>query len=288
MTIGVKGAYVAPLATDTDSATTYGAVTQIDAPVEISVTPNSTDPNIMYAGDDEVDRIYPDPDITVALELEDLPLWIQRRILGYTLDANGVTVKAATDEPPYYAVGIKATKRNGTYRYIWLYKCVAKPITETFRTKEGGTITRQTGKVEFSAIKRISDDRYMVVADDNVDGFTGGSTFFSTVYETTPASVTMLHTLTWAVTAPVTGETPDTTMSATGYTGAVTWTPTASTFAASTVYTAVVVIAAAAGYVFSPYLNAAAITSLPTGATVERVDDATLRITAIYDATAGA
>jgi hypothetical protein len=35
----------------------------------------------------------------------------------------------------------------------------AKPVTESYATKEGGTITRQTGEVEWTAIKRTHDGR---------------------------------------------------------------------------------------------------------------------------------
>lgn len=287
MTIGLKNAYFAPLATDTEAGTTYGAVTEMSAPIEVSIAPSGGDPNILYAGDDEQDRLYPDPEITVSAEIKDLPLWLQRAVNGHALDANGVTIKKASDTPPYVAIGIKGTKRAaGEYRYVWLYKCVAKPVSETFRTKEGNTVTRQTGKVEFAAIKRISDGLYQAVADSGMDGFTGGETFFNSVYETSPAAVTMLHTLTWALSAPAKAATPVVTMNGTGYTGIVQWSPAAaSTFAASTAYTATVTLTASAGYMFNPYLTMGGIASLPVGATAVRLDDRTIRIVHTYAAT---
>ena len=61
----------------------------------------------------------------------------------------------------------------------------AKPVTETYATKEGTSITRQTGEVEWTAIKRTSDGRYQAVADEGQNGFdaTKASTFLETVYE---------------------------------------------------------------------------------------------------------
>ena len=158
------------------------------------------------------------------------------------------------------------------------------PVREVIRAEHVWK-TYRTGKVEFTAIKRISDGAYEAVADDNEDGFTGGATFFASVYETTPASVTELHALTWALTAPVKSATPETTMNDTGYTSAVTWSPTATTFAAATVYTATVVITAAAGYVFCPSFGAASITDLPAGATVSRDGDTAMVVTVTYPAT---
>jgi hypothetical protein len=53
-------------------------------------------------------------------------------------------------------VGFKSEKSNHKFRYVWLYKVRAKPLTELC-TKEGTTLTRQTGDVEWTAIKRTKD-----------------------------------------------------------------------------------------------------------------------------------
>ena len=60
----------------------------------------------------------------------------------------------------------------------------AKPLTENYATKEGTTITRQTGDVEWTAIKRTHDKRYQAVADEGENGFTAakGETFLQSVY----------------------------------------------------------------------------------------------------------
>ena len=49
---------------------------------------------------------------------------------------------------------------------MWLFKVRAKPVTESYATKEGTTINRQTGEVEWTAIKRTHDARYQAVADE--------------------------------------------------------------------------------------------------------------------------
>ena len=94
-------------------------------------------------------------------------------------------MRTASDRPPYFAVGFKSEKSDGTYRFVWLYKVRAKPMTENYKTKEGQTITRQNGSVEWTAIKRTHDGRYQAVADEGQNGFdaTKASTFLETVYE---------------------------------------------------------------------------------------------------------
>ena len=100
------------------------------------------------------------------------------------IDDNGVLIRTANDKPGYFAVGFMSEKANGTYRYVWLFKVRAKPVTETYATKEGTSITRQTGEVEWTAIKRTSDGRYQAVADEGENGFTAekAAAFLNTVY----------------------------------------------------------------------------------------------------------
>ena len=93
-------------------------------------------------------------------------------------------IRSSTDKPPYFAVGFKSEKSNHKFRYVWLYKVRAKPLTVNYATKEGTTITRQTGDVEWTAIKRTNDGRYQAVADEGENGFTAekGETFLQSVY----------------------------------------------------------------------------------------------------------
>ena len=186
-TIGLKNVVIAPLTADTEEGHTYGDLQLVAGAIEASVSPNNTDPDIQYADDIEFDTLYQDPDITFQLTMADLPLSIQEMILGNQIDDNGVLVRTAQDKPSYFAVGFKSEKSNHTFRYVWLYKCRAKPVTENFATKEGDTINRQTPQVEFTAIKRTHDGRYQAIADEGENGFTAekAATFLTSVYEPT-------------------------------------------------------------------------------------------------------
>ena len=129
--------------------------------------------------------LYPDPELSFKTKMADIPLIIQEKIFGNRIDDNGVLVRTAQDKPPYYAVGFRSEKSDKTYRYVWLDKVRAKPVTENYATKEGKTITRQTGEVEWTAIKRTHDGRYQAVADEGQNGFTAekAAAFLSSVYE---------------------------------------------------------------------------------------------------------
>ena len=159
-TIGLKNVVIAPLVTDTEAEHTYGDLQLMSGAIEASITPDNADPDIQYADDIEFDVLYPDPELSFKTKMADIPLAIQEMIFGNKIDKNGVLVRTSTDKPGYFAVGFKSEKSNGKFRYIWLFKVRAKPVTENYATKEGKTITRQTGEVEWVAIKRISDNRY--------------------------------------------------------------------------------------------------------------------------------
>ena len=186
-TVGLKNMVLAPLTVDTEAAVTYGALQLVAGAIEATITPENTDPEIQYADDIEFDVLYPDPELSFKTKMADIPLAIQETIFGNAIDDNGVLVRASVDKPPYYAVGFKSEKSNGTYRFVWLYKVRAKPVTETYATKEGGTVTRQTGEVEWTAIKRTHDGLYQAIADEGENGFTTvkAATFLDTVYDPT-------------------------------------------------------------------------------------------------------
>ena len=191
-TVGLKNVVIAPLTEDTEETLTYGELQLLAGAIEASITPENADPDIQFADDIEFDVLYPDPELSFKTKMADIPLQIQEMIFGNQIDDNGVLVRTAQDKPPYFAVGFKSEKSDKSFRYIWLYKVRAKPVTESYATKEGKTINRQTGEVEWTAIKRTHDGRYQAVADEGQNGFTAekGATFLQTVYAPsfTPAS----------------------------------------------------------------------------------------------------
>ena len=186
-TVGLKNVVIAPLTEDTDTSHTYGELQLVAGAIEATITPDNTDPDIQYADDIEFDVLYPDPELTFSTSMADVPLAIQEMIFGNQIDDNGVLVRTASDRPPYFAVGFKSEKSDGAFRYVWLYKVRAKPMTESYKTKEGKTITRQNGSVEWTAIKRTHDGRYQAVADEDENGFDASkaATFLQSVYEPT-------------------------------------------------------------------------------------------------------
>jgi phi13 family phage major tail protein len=183
-TIGLKNMVIAPLSSDTSAGVTYGTLQAVAGAIDASVTPNNADPDVQYYDDVEGDVLYPDPEVAFKTKVADIPLAIQEMIFGNTIDNNGVLIRKAGDTPPYFAVGFSSEKADHTLRFVWLFKVRAKPVTESYSTKAGKTVTRQTGEVEWVAIKRTYDDQYQAIADVGQNGFTEamGATFLASVY----------------------------------------------------------------------------------------------------------
>ena len=109
-TIGLKNLVIAPVESDSESATTYGDLQRVAGAIEASITPSNTDPDVQYYDDVEGDVLYPDPELSFKTKLADIPLTIQEMIFGNEIDNNGVLIRTATDKPGYFAVGFKSEK----------------------------------------------------------------------------------------------------------------------------------------------------------------------------------
>lgn len=164
-TIGLQNMVIAPLLVDTEEQCGYGIVRSVMGIITAEIAPNNTEPDNQYADDGEFDTQYADPELKFTTTLAGLPLGIQKMILRSTMDSNGVLISKSGDKPPYFAIGFKAQKSNGDYRFVWLYKVRAKPIEESYGTKQGTTVDRKTASVEWTAIKRTYDNASQAMCD---------------------------------------------------------------------------------------------------------------------------
>ena len=187
--IGLRDIKIAWLNANTDTPTTAAAYTMEAASVleaiDAQISRANAEPNIQYADDVESDVLYPDPEVTISLEVKEVPIELQKKLFGQgDVDANGAYKYVSGTTPPYFALGFKSRKRSGADRYVWYYKCRAKPMDETFHTKEKD-VTRQQDKLEIVAVKRTFDDYVSVKVDSDAAGAPTAATFFTNVYEAT-------------------------------------------------------------------------------------------------------
>ena len=181
--VGLRDVIFWKLKTDTATTLTYESAAEpetVDA-IDVSISHANADPDILYADDIENDVLNPDTELTVTLEVKELPLSLQAKLLGNKVGKKNEIVEVAGATPPYYAMGFKSAKRDGNDRYVWLVKGRAQPLDEQFHTKEK-TPTRQNDTISLTFIKRTKDDVFKYVYD-TVGGV--AVKFFQKVYDGT-------------------------------------------------------------------------------------------------------
>lgn len=184
-TIGLKNLVTAELLTDTESETTYGAVEAVAGSISIDIKDDSGEADKQYADDVEYDRLYPAPILGFTMDNADIPPAMRAKFFGHAVDANGVVVGSEDDIPPYRAFGFKSEKADGTFRYVWLYKCapVKRTADSAYKTKPGNSVERQTTKVDWEVIPTVYTGEYQVMVDDDTAAFAGAkATFFNAPY----------------------------------------------------------------------------------------------------------
>ena len=183
--VGLRDVVFWKLTTDTTASLVYdvgGAESVTVDAIDVQITHDNADPDILYADDIENDVLYPDTELTVTLEVKELPLSLQAKLLGNLVGNKNEIVEVAGATPPYYAMGFKSAKRDGNDRYVWLVKGRAQPLDEQFHTKEKAP-TRQNDTISLTFIKRTKDDVFKYVYD--TVGGVAKPEFFAEVYDGT-------------------------------------------------------------------------------------------------------
>lgn len=133
MTLGLKDLYYA-VCTEAEGAETYGAPKKMAEAMEadLSVKTETAD---LYADDALSESVKEFTNGTLKLGIKDLTPETLAEVLGQLVDENKVVWAGGDDEPPFLAIGFRAAKTGGRYRYIWLLKCKFEVPGEKYKTK---------------------------------------------------------------------------------------------------------------------------------------------------------
>ena len=74
-------------------------------------------------------------------------------LTGSKVDENGVLISASEDGGAPVAIGFRAKKANGRYRYFWLYR-VKFGVPSTNLATKGDSITFSTPTIEGTVLRR--------------------------------------------------------------------------------------------------------------------------------------
>ena len=194
--IGLDNLVFATITEDAAGIETYAAASislakSISAKLSIE-----TNEAVQYA-DDGIDfDIKEFKNGKLTLKVNDIGSSVASKLTGATVDKNGVLVSASEDSAPPVAVGFRAKKSNGKYRYFWLYRVVFSVPDTELNTKED-KISPATPTIEGTIMRRnkvdaggkhpwktqVDEDDTGVVAATITDWF---KTVYEPVYNTTP------------------------------------------------------------------------------------------------------
>ena len=189
-TIGLDKPYYAIITEDANGQETYGTPKVMAKAIQADLTVNNATASL-YADDGVDESVDEFTSGTLSLGLNDLASTVAAELLGARVDTNGVLVNSTNDIAPYVAVGFRARKANGNYRYFWLYR-VKFGVPATNLATKGESITFQTPTIEGTVMRRNkpdTQDKHPWKAEVT-DGDTGVSAatisgWFSAVYEPT-------------------------------------------------------------------------------------------------------
>lgn len=189
-TIGLDKPYFSIITEDANGQETYGTPEVMAKAIQADLTVNNATASL-YADDGVDESVDEFTSGTLSLGLNDLASTVAAELLGARVDTNGVLVNSTNDIAPYVAVGFRARKANGNYRYFWLYR-VKFGVPATNLATKGESITFQTPTIEGTVMRRNKPDTQgkhpwkteVTEGDTNVTAATI-SGWFSAVYEPT-------------------------------------------------------------------------------------------------------
>ena len=162
-TIGLDKLYYAPITEAAAEGTgvhigdeTYGTPVQLAKAISADLSIELTEATL-YADDGAAEIIKEFKQGTISLNVDDIGASVAAALTGVKVDDNGVVVSASENGGSPVAIGFRAKKSNGKYKYFWLYK-VKFGIPATNLATKGDSITFSTPTIEGTVIRRNKID----------------------------------------------------------------------------------------------------------------------------------
>lgn len=143
----------------------------------------------LYADDGASEIVKEFQSGTLTLGIDDIGTAVAKDLTGAKIDNNKVLISAGEDGGCPVAVGFRAKKPNGKYRYFWLYRVKFGIPATNLRTK-GESIEFSTPSIEGTVTRRNKPDtqgkhpwKAEVNEDDTEVKATTISNWYKQVYE---------------------------------------------------------------------------------------------------------
>lgn len=151
-TIGLDKLYYAKITEATDGTETYGTPISLAKAMKADLSVELAEATL-YADDGPAEVVKEFKSGTLSLGIDDIGVTAAEDLTGAKLDDNHVVVSGGEDGGTPVAVGFRAKKANGKYRYFWLYR-VKFGIPATNLATKGDSITFSTPTIEGTVFRR--------------------------------------------------------------------------------------------------------------------------------------
>ena len=155
-TIGLDKLYYAKITEDNDGNETYETPTPLAKAMTADLSVELAEATL-YADDGAAEIVKEFKSGTLSLGIDDLGASIASDLTGATIDSDGVIISTQEDGGAPVAVGFRAKKANGKYKYYWLYR-VKFGIPATNLATKGDSITFSTPTIEGTIMRRNKAD----------------------------------------------------------------------------------------------------------------------------------
>lgn len=186
-TIGLDRLYYAKI-TETNGMETYGTPNQLAKAIKADLSVDLAEA-VLYADDGAAEVVKEFKSGKLSLGIDDIGASAAEDLTGASIDDNGVLISTSEDGGSPVAIGFRAKKANGKYRYFWLYR-VKFGIPEANLQTKGDSITFQTPTIEGTVMRRSKLDeqgnhpwKAEVNEDDAGVSTSTIASWFSEVYE---------------------------------------------------------------------------------------------------------
>ncbi len=158
-TIGLDKLYYAPITEATAASSgvqigdeTYGTPVQLAKAISADLSVELTEATL-YADDGAAEIVKEFKQGTISLNVDDIGSAVAAALTGVKVDDNGVVISASENGGNPVAIGFRAKKANGKYKYFWLYR-VKFGIPATNLATKGDSITFSTPTIEGTVLRR--------------------------------------------------------------------------------------------------------------------------------------
>ncbi|MFB5510148.1 major tail protein [Enterococcus casseliflavus] len=155
-TIGLDKLYYATITDDENGEEIYGTPTQLAKAISADLSVELAEATL-YADDGAAEIVKEFKNGTISLGVDDIGSTTAAALTGVTVDKNNVVVSNSEDGGDPVAVGFRAKKSNGKYKYYWLYR-VKFGIPATNLATKGDSITFSTPTIEGTVLRRNKPD----------------------------------------------------------------------------------------------------------------------------------